>query len=113
MKRVIVCGGRDFSDSVLMDSVLSQHVGHDDILVHGGARGADNMAGEWARAKGIIVHVYPADWQQHGRSAGPIRNQQMLTQSRPDLVVSFPGGRGTADMVARAHRAGVPVIEVS
>jgi hypothetical protein len=56
--------------------------------------------------------VYPADWAKHGRAASPIRNQQMLDEGRPNLVVAFPGGRGTADMVRRARSAGVEVIEV-
>jgi hypothetical protein len=48
-----------------------------------------------------------ADWEKLGRSAGPIRNQAMLDEGRPDLVVAFPGHHGTADMVRRARAAGV------
>jgi hypothetical protein len=50
-----------------------------------------------------------ADWNTHGRAAGPIRNQRMLDEVKPELVVAFPGGRGTADMVRRAREAGVNV----
>jgi len=53
-----------------------------------------------------------ANWAGLGRKAGPIRNQEMLDQGRPNMVVAFPGGRGTADMVRRARGAGVEVIEV-
>ena len=59
------------------------------------------------------MRIFPADWIRHGRAAGPIRNEQMLREGCPDLVVAFhddPGlGRGTADMVRRALAAGVPV----
>jgi hypothetical protein len=108
---VLVCGGRDFNDATLLDTVLSQaHPGH---VIHGGARGADRMAGAWATARGIAVTVYPADWKGHGKSAGPRRNQHML-DSEPGItqVIAFPGGRGTADMVERAKRKGIPVLEI-
>ena len=81
------------------------------VVIHGGARGADISADVCALAFGIDVEVYPADWAKHGKAAGPIRNAQMLREGRPDAVLAFPGGRGTADMVRRAKRAGVPVWE--
>jgi len=64
---------------------------------------------EWAATKPEIKrYVCHADWETHGRAAGPIRNEKMLTW-KPDLVVAFPGGVGTADLVRRAEAAGVPV----
>jgi hypothetical protein len=60
----------------------------------------------------VPIDVYVAQWKKHGRAAGPIRNQRMLDEGKPDLVVAFPGGRGTADMIRRAERAGVPVQQV-
>ncbi len=81
-------------------------------LIHGGADGADTMAGEWAATKPEIErYVSKADWAMFGRSAGPIRNAHML-EWKPDLVVAFPGGSGTLDMVSKAIAAGVRVIEV-
>lgn len=82
------------------------------LLIHGGAHGADTLAGEWARDNGIPVQVVPAEWDTHGKAAGPIRNRAMLALS-PDAVIAAPGGRGTADMVKQARRAGVPVHEMS
>jgi len=52
-----------------------------------------------------------ANWAELGRKAGPIRNQQMLDEGKPNLVVAFPGGRGTADIVRRARAAGIEVVE--
>jgi acyl-CoA synthetase (NDP forming) len=62
----------------------------------------------------ICHHVtsFPANWKKHGKSAGPIRNQLMLDVGKPDLVIAFPGGSGTADMIRRARKAGVPVKEI-
>lgn len=110
--RVLVCGGRDYDDQAAVDRVLSKLTPPPKLLIHGGATGADALAASWAADRGIEVVVCPADWVRHGRAAGPVRNQAMLDDLCPDLVVAFPGGRGTADMVRRARAAGVPVLEV-
>jgi len=114
--RVLVCGGRDFSDRTLLKATLD-HLAPS-VVISGGARGADALAAEWAEATGwnvggVHLEEFPADWTAHGKAAGPIRNQQMLDEGKPDLVVAFPGGRGTADMVRRARAAGVEVREIA
>jgi hypothetical protein len=63
------------------------------------------MAEWWAEGIGVRCDVYEADWISLGRKAGPIRNQRMLEEGKPDLVMAFPGGRGTADMVRRGKEA--------
>lgn len=83
------------------------------LVIHGAAPGADSLAKEWADLRGIAENGYPADWTRFGRKAGPIRNQRMLDQGKPDIVIAFPGGRGTADMVRRARTAGIPALEVT
>jgi hypothetical protein len=110
---VLVCGGRDFvRGSALRAALLRLHT-HQRItrVVTGGARGADALAATWARDYGVSLAEYPADWRTHRRAAGPIRNAAMLAAESPDLVIAFPGGRGTADMVAKARAAGVAVWE--
>ncbi|WP_218916547.1 SLOG family protein [Rubinisphaera brasiliensis] len=77
--------------------------------MHGDARGADRLAGEWAADRGVEVLACAANWKVHGRAAGPISNRRMLDES-PDLLVAFPGGRGTADMVKAAKKAGVKIV---
>ena len=111
--RVLVTGGRDFSNRELLFETLDRlhAVRGFTVLIHGDANGADRLAGEWGAARGVTVEVHPADWKKHGRAAGPIRNQKML-EEKPDLVVAFPGGRGTADMVRKAKQAGLEVIMV-
>ena len=78
-------------------------------MICGMARGADMMAYQWAQRHGITVHEFPADWDKHGRSAGYIRNKKMLDEGKPDLIVAFPGGKGTKMMVDLAEKAGIEV----
>lgn len=113
MKRIIVCGGRNYNDFIQIDRCLSslhEKVGIQEII-EGGATGADRMAGSWSKAHGIKVTVMPANWKKYGKSAGAIRNKEMLDM-KPDGVVAFPGGIGTANMVSIARKAGVPVWEI-
>ena len=109
--RVLVCGGRDFSDRNHLFQVLDD-IHHDHpitLIIPGAARGADSLAGEWARSRDVALDVYPADWDRFGRSAGFRRNAQMLAEGTPDLVIPFPGGRGTNMMTDLAMRQAVPV----
>jgi predicted Rossmann-fold nucleotide-binding protein len=112
--RILVCGGRDFDESRAVYRALDRVFAERGVatLIHGAARGADTLAERWAEDKGgIEVLAFPADWERDGKAAGPIRNQRMLDEGRPNGVVAFPGGRGTADMIARAKKAGIPVWE--
>lgn len=109
--KVIVCGGRDYRDHTVIKGVIDA-LPEGAIVIHGGAPGADKLAAKAAWERGLDVREYPAEWLKLGRSAGPIRNQQMLEVESPDLVIAFPGGRGTDDMVGRALKAGVKVKRV-
>jgi len=109
--RVIVCGSRTWSDEAAIAERLDQLPRWGLTIVHGGARGADNVAGLWASGAGVDVEPFPADWDTHGRSAGPIRNQQML-DAGADLVIAFRSdgvSKGTDHMCSIARRRGVRV----
>lgn len=110
MKRILVCGGRDYTNHAMVDRVLRAVLKkHPQItIIHGDARGADRIAKAWAIRMRLPYESCPADWDTHKKAAGPIRNQQML-DTGIDAVVAFPGGNGTADMCSRAEAAGVPV----
>lgn len=120
--RVLVTGGRDYADrdTVWRELDAIHTKSKITMLIHGDARGADRLADEWAReqqkrvksSRDPEIRCCPADWKRYGPSAGPIRNGEMLAQHRPELVVAFPGGRGTANMVKQAREAGVKVVEV-
>lgn len=114
--RVLVCGGRDYRDRERVAEALSELAAKYGRLtiIQGGAPGADALAREWTFLQPYSHLINePADWKTYGRAAGPIRNQKMIDEHRPELVLAFPGGRGTADMVRRAKAAGVPVREVT
>ena len=105
--RVLVCGGRDYSArEPLWDALYRLEPS---VIIEGGARGADMLAAEWAHHTATRLLTFPALWNDEGRAAGPKRNQRMLDEGRPDIVLACPGGRGTADMVSRARRAGVTI----
>jgi hypothetical protein len=91
-------------------------------VMEGGAKGADAAARAWACrpfSPGVLIEhfPFPADWDKYGKAAGPIRNQQMLDEGHPDMVIAFhddlTNSKGTKDMVKRAKKAGVPVYLVS
>jgi len=109
--KVLVCGGRDFTDRALLFRTLDEIDGVIKIsrILHGDSRGADRLAGLWAADRNVLCAAYPADWKLNGLRAGPIRNELMIERGKPDLVVAFPGGAGTADMVKKAMRAKVKV----
>lgn len=110
---VIVCGGRDFKDYLTLATYMNQFLPvRPTHIVTGGCRGADALAQKWAQVAGIPFSTYSADWDRYGKAAGPKRNQAMIDDCHPDLVVAFPGGRGTVDMVRRAKAEGVKVLEV-
>jgi hypothetical protein len=119
--RVLVCGGRTYDNEAAvwraLDDLVDKHLSI--TVIEGGARsrlrgmeGADAFAARWCERNHLVCghEQYRADWDRYGKKAGVLRNQQML-DTRPDLVLAFPGGRGTADMVQRARKAGVEVIE--
>lgn len=121
--RVLVCGGREYDDWELLNRTLRyweyESVLYDKMkdvkwatFIEGEAKGADFLTRVWCKYMNIPYEGYPADWKKYGKAAGGIRNQQMLEEGKPDLVVAFPGGRGTADMIRRAKEYGVEVIEV-
>ena len=100
---VVVAGGRDYritgADEAWLDTLPIREV------VSGGATGADAGGEAWARKRGIPVKRFPADWNTHGRAAGPIRNRQMAEHA--EGVVIFPGGRGTDSMRREGERRGL------
>lgn len=106
--KIVIAGGRTFTDwEYFMGymSVLPRWIGEDDFeVVSGGATGVDNMGEEFARLFGLKLKVFPADWEAHGRAAGPIRNEQMAQYA--DGVIAFWDGRsrGTKNMIDTARK---------
>lgn len=114
MKRILICGGRDYNDKDKVYDILNKalYVFKEVHIIHGAASGADSLAGDWAHDKQMSWTAYTADWSEYGKRAGYIRNVQMLNEGKPDLVIAFPGGKGTQMMINLAEAAKVPVKKV-
>lgn len=131
MSTIIVCGGRSYGimppdygpeqRTQLMKEALRererltfildaavQRLGLRYLAV-GDATGADALAAAWAERRGMPFKVWAAGWDAHGKAAGPIRNQLMLDESKPDFVIAFPGSKGTRNMCGLAEKTGVTV----
>lgn len=105
--KILVCGGRNFNDRAALFRTLDHaQISH---VIIGDAEGADALTRERARSRRVPLTIYFANWQCFGKAAGPLRNQEML-KSKPDRVIAFPGGKGTAHMVRIAQEAGFTVI---
>ena len=119
MKRILVCGGRDFDDRNLLFEVLDGVVkGKDDVeIVSGHAKGADTLAEEYAAENGIILSVFAPDWKKYGKAAGTMRNKDMLdyiSEEEP-VVVAFWNGKskGTENSIETARKMGIEPIIIS
>ncbi len=111
---VIVCGGRDYNDYSNLCKLLDEVA--PTFIIHGGANGADSLAGQYASQNNIPCKVFKAEWDKHGKGAGPIRNAKMLnsllSMNIDKAVVAFPGGKGTANMISLAEDFNVKVIKL-
>ena len=110
--KLIIAGGRH--GHIRIDQLLVLDYIVDSIrpveIVNGGATGIDEDARNWAKQRKLPLSVFPADWETHGRSAGPIRNKEMAEYA--DALIAFPGGRGTENMRGEARSAGLPILVI-
>lgn len=109
--KIIVTGGRDYLYASHIFKVLNEL--KPDHVVHGDCRtGADCIATEWCRKYGVPFTGYPAHWSRYKRGAGPKRNGMMIHCSEADVVVAFPGGKGTNDCVKQAKAFGMKIMDL-
>lgn len=120
---LLVCGGRDFEDQAVVDHHLDRYLAAHPALriIHGAAPGADRLAGDWAKRRGVKCREFPANWDPTGtgvtdKSAGTKRNRKMAAfllamakQGHQVRVLAMPGGRGTEHMMKYAKKQGLPV----
>lgn len=116
LPHLIVFGTRTFADERLLAERLDHFTAAlgKIVVVTGGADGADRLADAWASDRKHTRMIFYPDWDKHGKSAGPIRNQEMIDHVLPKqarFAVGFWDGksRGTADMIARVKSAGIPL----
>lgn len=113
--KVLICGDRywdNYSSILNIVKRLKNKYGNIKII-EGGCSGADIMAKKAAIECGLEYAEYPANWTEYGKRAGPLRNQQMLDEENPDMVIAFHPNtnqsKGTKDMIARAKKAGIQI----
>ncbi len=115
--RILVCGGRDYHDRqhlfFVLDTICAYYGARPSLLIAGAAAGADTLAVQWASSRDVLFAEVEAEWDLYGSLAGPVRNAKMLRIGRPTLVIAFPGGAGTKDMIAKSRAAAVPVLEIT
>lgn len=114
-KRVLICGGRKFSDMEKINATMEQvrpWLDSSFCIIQGGASGADRLGAAWAFFEGCPMIEMRANWDKYANHAGNIRNGWMIEYAMPDLVIAFPGGTGTANMVKRARAANIDVFVV-
>lgn len=121
--RIIVCGGRHFNDYERLKDEIDKVIAkfnryvHEIEIVSGHCAGADQLGEQYARERGYPCKVFPANWEKHGRSAGPIRNSEMIqyaSEVNVPIVVAFvsPRSKGTKDTVRKAQKKGFKVVVV-
>lgn len=124
--RLLITGSRNFGDQGHVDIALMRtalkdarrklhDAGFDRIvLVHGAARGADQLAAVVGKSMGFVLDPHPAQWSVHGKAAGPIRNKEMVDLGA-DLMLAFPRGasRGTRGCMQLAAEAGIEIVNVT
>ncbi len=111
MMRLLVCGSRNWREhGPIRREILARQP---DIIIEGGAPGADLLSRDVAIQLGISFLEFSAEWKRYGRAAGPIRNKRQLVEGKPDEVIAFhqdiEQSKGTADMVKQALKKGIPV----
>lgn len=103
--KVLVCGSRDWLDEKSIHNELSK-LSKDVIIIHGGCpAGADKIADDYCKINNLKTIIYLANWKTYGRSAGPIRNKEMIEKESPDLVLAFlkNNSKGTKNTITLAE----------
>ncbi len=114
--RVLCCGDRHWINKSLIRRAILEYTNAswDTVIIHGCATGADSISGQIGREYDLLVVEFPANWNKYGRTAGPIRNKQMLDEGKPDLVLAFhtdiKNSKGTKNMIQQAEKRGIKVI---
>lgn len=112
--KVIIAGSRHmpFSMFPLIQQAVDKSGFNVTEVVCGMAKGADQLGGKWAYQNGIPVKKFPADWDKHGKAAGPIRNAEMGQYADAAIIFIWDGSRGSADMERKMRALKKPTFTV-
>lgn len=103
--RVIIAGSRHITDADLLEASVEDSDFDITEVVSGGAKGVDRLGEDYARQEGISITRFPARWERHGRSAGPIRNGEMAEYADALIAIWDGNSSGTRNMLTQAYRA--------
>lgn len=118
---ILICGGRHFDNYELLRATVTKYIAdhgfesHNIEIISGHCPGADMLGERFAQEHNTEMKLFPAQWQQFGRAAGPIRNKQMvdyLNSFEHKVVIAFasPNSRGTRNTISLARRMGIDVL---
>lgn len=112
--KVIIAGSRHMPWSMypLVEKAVKKSGYEVTEVVCGEAKGADTWGKKWAFANKIPVKSFPADWDEHGRRAGPIRNKEMGDYADALIVFIWPNSRGSQHMLSYMQHLGKPCFPV-
>ena len=107
--RIGIIGSRTFNDYELVKETMNDYVGKTDMVVSGGAKGADLLGERWAKDNGVQTLIFKPEWDKYGKRAGFIRNQDIVKNS--DMVIAFWDNKspGTQNSISIAEKMGKPV----
>lgn len=109
MRRIAVTGGRNFMNFLIIRKAFKEiHLNENDIIIHGGCTGCDQLCAEVAKEFKANIEEHPANWNKYGRAAGPIRNEEML-KNNIDMLLAFRGGIGTDNCIKKAKELQIEV----
>jgi hypothetical protein len=114
--RLIIAGSRDLDDrhtvAPFIDAYVKAQGSYPAVILSGACSGVDAIGEWWASHYGTPVERYPADWDKHGKAAGPVRNAKMVANADALLVIHWKGSRGSADVRRQAEAAGLAIVDV-
>ena len=104
MAKIVVAGGRTYTNTGMVFICLEKIVQKGDVIISGHAKGVDMMGELYAQKNNLACEIYPAEWDKYGRSAGPRRNEQMAQIADKVVVFWDFKSRGTKNMVDMAKK---------
>jgi len=107
--KVIIAGSRSIEDWTIVATAIRNSPFKITEVVSGGARGVDNLAESLADLHGMPVKLFPADWNKHGKAAGPIRNKQMAEYADCLIAIWDGESKGTSNMIQEMQKLNKPV----
>lgn len=110
--RIAFTGGRDYRNRQVVYHLLETLRPSLEHVAVGDARGLDEIVRMACMNLNVVHTMYVAEWETHGRAAGPIRNKAMLLDGRPDILIAFPGGIGTENCIRQARELAITVMRI-